>query len=86
MEAAQNLVKIYCTAVCYFHAVTKVNEVLVCTFLLFRDQPVTAVRMSNSINMGGESITNPFTPITNPSANRNGMLKMARFGTSWKRI
>lgn len=82
IESAQHLVKIHCTAIRYFHPVTKVNEVLVYPFLLFRYQPVTVAEMLKCIQLAGGSITNPFTPITNPSANWNGMLKIARFGIS----
>lgn len=53
----QHLINVYRTAVGYLHVIAKVNEVLVCTFPLFCDQPVTAASMLKSIKLTGESLT-----------------------------
>jgi hypothetical protein len=56
-KLTQHLVNVRRTTVGYFHAITKVNEVLVRTFLLFCNQPVTVASMFKSRKLTGKSLT-----------------------------
>jgi hypothetical protein len=80
-----HLVRIYGPGLCNFHPIAHVDKILVAAFLLLRYQSVAASHKS-MLRPRLQPDTYPFTPITKFSANSNGMLNWARFGTSRKRI
>jgi hypothetical protein len=70
------------------HTITKVNKVLVCTFLLFSNEAIPDSHLVNFGSAQNDKTGNgyPLTPIVSPSARVIDRENRDRLGASWKRI